>query len=633
MIKIGLTGSIGSGKSSVARAAAEELGIAIFDADKAVHDLYAQDKGLQAFLAEKFGDDILKDGAVDRKKLAQVMRTESLQKEWQETLAEVYKRLWEAYDVFTAAQEAKGAKYIIGDVPLLFESGAESHFDYTINVSLPYDVQKQRTLARQTPKLTEEEFEKRYKSFMPTEQRNKRADFVIDNSGEVEASLIQLRAHLSKMRDQDVAPAEPVSKTAQDFNEAAAYNEAVVYVGSFDPITLGHLDTIKAAAQLRFPKLYVAIGINPAKNPMFTVEERLKMIEREMDRDVRPYLRPGQEIIVTSYEGMTVDFMKKVGASVCIRGLRGVKDLEEEGDLAAINKALYAAGLDPGAAEFRQFYVGSDPARRHVSSTFARVLCKDGQDLALLNLVSPDVAAKMIEKRDLTAAHNAATPEDVKKIQALWNEFAPQQGESADKAYSKLARKYGEAHRKYHTVEHLAEVFGLFEQNRAALRDPQAVALALFFHDVVYNIPGGDNEERSAAYAQRTLTEMGADPQLISRVSGLITMTKSHTADANDTDAALMMDIDMAILGASPARYKKYAAAVEAEYTSHLTPQAYRAGRLEFLDACRKKNRFFITDAFETKYGDQTRRNLAGEESLLKKNRSAPAPRAARPAL
>lgn len=629
MIRIGLTGSIGSGKSSVARAAAEELGIAIFDADKAVHDLYAHDKELQSFLVGKAGAAILKDGDIDRQELAKLMRDGSRQTEWREIEAEVHRCVWKAYDNFVKEQEAKGAKYIIGDVPRLFETNAESHFDYTVNVFLPYDVQKRRALARQKPKLTEEEFEKRFKSFIPPEQRNKRADFTIDNSGEIEASVLQLQFFLQNMRDPQ-APA-PLSRT---------FNKAAVYVGSFDPPTLGHIDVVKSASIMP-DKLYVAVGINPAKKPMFTVEERMQMIEREIDRDVRPYLTAGQEIIVTSYEGLTVDFMKKVGAAVCIRGLRGVKDLEEEGDLAAVNKGLFNDNREygdtlnePGADAFIQHYIPSDPARRHVSSTMARELCRAGRDVSLLKFVSPDVAVKMIEKRELTTAYSAVKPDELKKIQALWQEFAPQAGELADKNFKRLLRKYGEFHRRYHTSEHLAEVFVHFEKNRAAFRDPQAVALALFFHDAIYEIRGRDNEERSARFAREVLTEMGAEADLANRVAELVAMTKNHTASASDTDAALMMDIDMAILGASRERYKKYAADVEAEYTSRLTQQEYRAGRQHFLGTCTgaekgAKKRFFITDAFEAQFGDQSRRNLAWELNQLTKSQATVTPRSA----
>jgi dephospho-CoA kinase len=392
MIKIGLTGSIGSGKSSIARKATEELGIPVFDADKAVRDMYAKDQGMRDFLVEKCGPDIIRDdGQVNRDMLLHLMRTPEKRYEWREIETEVHRRVWSQFDDFAKEKAAAGHTHVIGDVPLLFETGAEDKFNYTVNVFLPYAAQKQRALAREEPKLTEADFERRYSAFMSTEKRNKKADFVIDNSGEIAASLLQLRFHMSNMRDKE-APASALS---------TSFNEAAVYVGSFDPMTLGHVDVVKSAAKMPYQKLYVAVGINPAKKPMFSTEERLAMIEREMDRDVRPHLPPSQKIIVTAYEGLTVDFMKKVNASLCVRGLRGIKDLEEEGDLAAVNKGLYADALnEPGASEFSQVYFAtSKPELRHVSSSFARAINAAERDVSLLRYVSADVAAKMIAKR------------------------------------------------------------------------------------------------------------------------------------------------------------------------------------------------------------------------------------------
>lgn len=391
MIKIGLTGSIGSGKSTLARKAGEDLNIPVFDADKAVHDLYADDDGLKDFLKQKCGAAIIQDGKVDRKILKTFMTDNTKQKEWQEIVSEVHRRVWQSYDNFVQEQTAANRKYIIADVPFLFEEASDNHFDYTINVFLPYEAQKCRALEREIPKLTEADFEQRYSAFMPIDKRNQRADFTVDNSGEIAASLLQLRAHIAKMRDHS-KPA-PLQES---------FNQAAVYVGSFDPITKGHVDVVLSAAKMPYSKLYVAVGVNPKKQPMFTTEERIAMIEREMDRDVRPYLAAGQEIIVTSYEGLTVDFMKSVNSSFCVRGLRGIKDLEEEGDLAAVNKGLYADTLEePNTESFAQAYFAtSNPALRHVSSSFARAICTAKRDLSLLDYVSPDVAAKMIEKRD-----------------------------------------------------------------------------------------------------------------------------------------------------------------------------------------------------------------------------------------
>lgn len=393
MIKVGLTGSIGSGKSTLAKHATN-LGIPVFDADKVVHRLYAEDADLKEFLAERCGNDVLTDGVVDRARLNAFRLLPDNDRTWRMIEAEVGKRVWEKFDDFSKEQESMGRDILIADVPFLFEMGSEKRFDYTINVFADAEVQKKRALERSVPKLTEQDFEKRLAAFMPLKERNAKADFTIDNTGEIEAGVLQLRYYLNKMKsDKD--------KTRKI---KAEYNESAVYVGSFDPMTLGHVDVVKSAAHMPYKKIYVAVGVNPSKKPMFTTEERIKMIEREMDRDIRPYLPEGREIIVTSYEGLTVDFMKQVGASLCIRGLRGIKDLEEENDLAAVNKGLYDEDTEDGGLDqfVQAYFATSDPELRHVSSSFARGICLMGanRDLSLLKYVSADIAAKMILKRD-----------------------------------------------------------------------------------------------------------------------------------------------------------------------------------------------------------------------------------------
>jgi len=201
MIKIGLTGAIGSGKSSIAKKASEDLEIPVFDADDVVHQLYEHDKDLQSYLVSKCSDDILHDGKLDRKKLSTFMRDSSNRDTWKEIEKEVHKRVWDMYQCFVEKHEKGGKQYVIADIPLLFETKLDKFFDYTVNVSAFYEIQKQRALARENPKITEADFERRYKVFMPTSERNKKADFVVDNSGKIEDSMKQLSLHLANMSD------------------------------------------------------------------------------------------------------------------------------------------------------------------------------------------------------------------------------------------------------------------------------------------------------------------------------------------------------------------------------------------------------------------------------------------------
>ena len=104
-----------------------------------------------------------------------------------------------------------------------------------------------------------------------------------------------------------------------------------VYPGSFDPVTNGHIDLIQRSAAL-FDKVIVAILRNAEKTPLFTVEERVEMLEESV-RDLK-------NVSVTSFEGLLVDFAGQIGASVIIRGIRAVSDYEYELQMALMNRRL-----------------------------------------------------------------------------------------------------------------------------------------------------------------------------------------------------------------------------------------------------------------------------------------------------
>ncbi|AEG14837.1 pantetheine-phosphate adenylyltransferase [Desulfofundulus sp. TPOSR] len=104
-----------------------------------------------------------------------------------------------------------------------------------------------------------------------------------------------------------------------------------VYPGSFDPITNGHLDVIERAACL-FDQLVVAVSRNTSKKPLFTVSERLEML--------REVLQPYYNVVVDSFDGLTVNYAKNLGAQAIIRGLRAISDFENEFMMALTNKKL-----------------------------------------------------------------------------------------------------------------------------------------------------------------------------------------------------------------------------------------------------------------------------------------------------
>jgi pantetheine-phosphate adenylyltransferase len=104
-----------------------------------------------------------------------------------------------------------------------------------------------------------------------------------------------------------------------------------VYPGSFDPITYGHLDLIKRGSAI-FDELIVAVGENPAKSAVFSLDERVEMVKRHTKRI--------RNVRVDSFRGMLVDYVKKQGAHVILRGIRTVSDFEYEFQMALTNRAL-----------------------------------------------------------------------------------------------------------------------------------------------------------------------------------------------------------------------------------------------------------------------------------------------------
>ena len=157
-----------------------------------------------------------------------------------------------------------------------------------------------------------------------------------------------------------------------------------LYPGTFDPVTLGHLDIIKRASGVS-DKLIIGVLPNSAKRPWFTVEERMELI-----RKVTSGLN---NVEVASFDGLTVDFGKKIGANVIVRGLRAITDFEYELQIAQINHKL-----NP---DIDTIFFTTSVEYSYVSSSIAKEVASYGGD------VSGFVPAAIID--DLYAKHKART--------------------------------------------------------------------------------------------------------------------------------------------------------------------------------------------------------------------------------
>lgn len=179
------------------------------------------------------------------------------------------------------------------------------------------------------------------------------------------------------------------SSSVKDFTMATPLSSHhAVYVGSFDPLTLGHVDIIKRGAAI-FDRLTVGIGINPDKNPLFTADERLSLMRNVLQKETN--------VAVECFEGLTVEFIRHCGARVLLRGVRTLTDIETEFTMTLANRAL-----DP---EIDTLFLMASEKYTHVSSTLIKQIAQLAQGTALSKLqefVPAEVVGPLLQKYERT---------------------------------------------------------------------------------------------------------------------------------------------------------------------------------------------------------------------------------------
>jgi pantetheine-phosphate adenylyltransferase len=155
-----------------------------------------------------------------------------------------------------------------------------------------------------------------------------------------------------------------------------------LYPGTFDPIHNGHTDIIGRAVKL-VDKLVLGVAINTGKDPMFTLEERVAIVEES----VAP-LRDRAEIVVQPFEGLTMHFAREVGAGIIVRGLRAVADFEFEFQMTAMNQQL--------DRDIETVFLMADPRHQAIASKLVKEIAVLGGDVT--KFVSPSVKARLMAK-------------------------------------------------------------------------------------------------------------------------------------------------------------------------------------------------------------------------------------------
>jgi predicted metal-dependent HD superfamily phosphohydrolase len=173
---------------------------------------------------------------------------------------------------------------------------------------------------------------------------------------------------------------------------------------------------------------------------------------------------------------------------------------------------------------------------------------------------------------------------------------------------AELVARYSEPHRAYHTLQHLDECLEALARERSHAGRPAEIALALWFHDAIYDVRRHDNEARSADWARQALRAAGVADDAARRVHALVMATR-HDAQPEGADAQLLIDIDLSILGAPAARFAEYERQIRIEY-AHVPSEVFEPRRREILGRFLARDPIYLTESIRTTLEAQARLNL-----------------------
>ena len=197
---------------------------------------------------------------------------------------------------------------------------------------------------------------------------------------------------------------------------------------------------------------------------------------------------------------------------------------------------------------------------------------------------------------------------------ARWGARRP----SAEAGFASITSRYCQPWRRYHTLDHVAAVLATIDEllESEPVDDAEAVQLAGWLHDIVYDPTRSDNEVQSAVYARRALSVIRVPVAITDETARLIELTAGHEVASGDRNAMVLVDADLAILGAPPDEYDRYAAGIRDEY-AHVGDDAFRSGRRAVLEPFLARPRLFRTDTAHERFDAPARENLRREIRAL----------------
>lgn len=366
-----------------------------------------------------------------------------------------------------------------------------------------------------------------------------------------------------------------------------------VYAASLDPITYGHINIAERMAPL-YDTLVVVVAVDSRKTYTCSPEERVDMAKAALAHLPNVTV----EVCLGHY---VVKHAEAIGAQVIIRGLRNYNDLEYEQALAEENRKI--------CPHIETILVSCLPHLMHVSSSMVKghVGIDPTWEEQVARSVPPPVVAKLKEKYILGRARKH------------WASLMASLGnpKHADEVLADLLLRYSEPHRAYHTLLHIVNTLDEFAQLEHGGKNANAVILATWFHDAIYDTTAKGSEEASAELAKTAMRKLGLLLKMGKEVERLILATM-HAAAPTDADAQMLVDVDLAILGKSEKEFDAYEVDIRKEYA--WVPEAeFRSRRAEILQGFLDRPTIFSTDILRTKYEQSARKNLERSIRQLKK--------------
>ncbi len=394
----------------------------------------------------------------------------------------------------------------------------------------------------------------------------------------------------------------------------------VVYAGSFDPPTNGHLWMIEEGAKL-FDEVIVMMAVNPNKRYNFSDAERQRML-KEMTSDL-----PNVSIGKLSAKQFLVRKAKQFGAVGLLRGLRNATDFEEESFLNNTNREV-----EP---DIQTVFFQTPKRLAEVSSSQVRAITNlTGWRDVVVNMVPPVVFHQLkvdvLEKRFNALSTELGLPED--KVSKLFKE---------------VLKQYDTPERAYHNLDHLLNVLEEFDtamedHPELAPKHPALFEYALWMHDLVDDRTDPDAIKKSVNLALSGLmSSRGGSSFNKTYVADMILATDhvgskmtdddkkamfsflylydrpSHMLEASQRDAKLIADIDLSILGKDSVTYKTYAQGIVDEYKELVSKPDFLSGRLAVLKTLLEKETLYQTEVFKEQYQKQAEKNLKAESRRL----------------